>query len=182
MQHYKVEAIVMKRINLGEADRLITFLTRKHGKLIAKAPGIRRITSKRAPHLEVFNHIQAVIYQGKSLDMITEAQVINSFPVLRQSLSHVATAFWLLEEVERLCPENHEVDRVFELLLDTFVKLNHEMLSEKALVKLRESISLRILQELGYLSSRSNLQGEALDEFLEEIIQRRMKSNQLFFL
>lgn len=78
--YYKSQGYVLKRFNLGEADRIITFITPDHGKLKAVARGVRRMKSKLAGHLELFSHVELQIAKGKSLDVITSARLIDAPP------------------------------------------------------------------------------------------------------
>ncbi|PIZ97846.1 MAG: DNA repair protein RecO, partial [Candidatus Levybacteria bacterium CG_4_10_14_0_2_um_filter_35_8] len=56
MNSYKTEGIVIKRRNLGEADKILTIFTKRYGKIQVKAPGIRKINSRRSPHVELLNY------------------------------------------------------------------------------------------------------------------------------
>ncbi|HDP69504.1 MAG TPA: DNA repair protein RecO, partial [Actinobacteria bacterium] len=65
---YKTKGVVLKSIKLGEADKIITFLTESHGKVSAVAKGVRRTKSKFGGRLEPFTHVDLLLYKGKSLD------------------------------------------------------------------------------------------------------------------
>ena len=62
MRTYKIEGIVLRRRNLGEADRILTVLSRESGKISIKAPGVRRIPSRRSSHVELLNHSKFTLY------------------------------------------------------------------------------------------------------------------------
>ncbi|GIV45007.1 MAG: hypothetical protein KatS3mg035_2130 [Bacteroidia bacterium] len=84
MRNFKTEGIIIKRRNVLEADRIITVFTREHGKLQIKARGVRRITSKRASHIELLNYAQLSLYKGSSLPILVEAQMIESFSDIKK--------------------------------------------------------------------------------------------------
>src|SRR3990167_3836469 len=83
---YKAQGIILARKNVGEADRVLTVFTNEYGKVRVIAKGIRRINSRRSPHLEVFNHVGLMIRHGKAMDSVTEAETIESFPAIRCDL------------------------------------------------------------------------------------------------
>jgi len=134
MKSYKTEGIVIKRRNLGEADKILTIFTRKFGKLQVKAPGVRRITSRRSSHVELLNHTSFSLYHGKNLPVVTEAEVISTFSEIKENLGKVSVAYHLCELVDNLCPDDQENYEVFILLRDTFSKLTNGV-DRKALVK-----------------------------------------------
>ena len=76
---YSTQAIILKRFNYGEADRILTLFTDKHGKITVIAKGVRKPQSRKRGHVELFNHIKAYIVNGKSLGILTEAETIHNF-------------------------------------------------------------------------------------------------------
>lgn len=105
---YKTEAVVLRRSDFGEADRLLTLYTPNRGKLRAIAKGIRRPTSRKAGHLELFCHSRVLIAKGRNLDIITQAEAIDYHLALREDLERLARAYCLAELVDRLTPEEGE--------------------------------------------------------------------------
>jgi len=89
---YRDEAIVLRTHKLGEADRIITLLTRHHGRVRAVAKGVRRTTSKFGSRLEPFTHVDLQLAEGRSLDIITQAD----------TLAHRGPPLELPAELERL--------------------------------------------------------------------------------
>ena len=80
MHHsFKTEGIILKRMNYGEADRILTIYTLHHGKIRAMAKGVRKLQSRKAGSLELFNHSVLFLIKGKNLDLVTEAQTIDLF-------------------------------------------------------------------------------------------------------
>lgn len=179
MRSYKTQAIVLKRVNYGEADRIITCFTPEYGKITVNAKGVRRITSKRAPHLEVFTHASLCIYRGASRDLLTEATSITTFPTLREDFSKTSTAFRIIEELERLSAEHVEATLLFNILLKALIYIDEQPSDDELLHRVRERFSHRLLWEMGYLPSSETLKDEALDQFVENILESKLKSKLL---
>ena len=79
MQGYRDDGVVLRTQKLGEADRIITLLTRHNGRVRAVAKGIRRTKSRFGGRLEPFTHVDVLIHRGRSLDVITQAEVIRAY-------------------------------------------------------------------------------------------------------
>ncbi len=89
MPLYRDEAVVLRTHKLGEADRIITLLTRQHGRVRAVAKGVRRTTSRWGSRLEPFTHVDLQLAEGRNLDTITQAETIDPFhaPARRSTTS-----------------------------------------------------------------------------------------------
>ena len=114
---YSSDAIVLKHSDLGEADRVVTLFTPYRGKIRAVAKGARRPISKKAGHLELLCYSRLQIAQGRNLDIITQAQSIESFVQLRNKLWHMTCGFYLIELVDRFIEDNAQHTDVYNLLL-----------------------------------------------------------------
>ncbi|MEI5585109.1 MULTISPECIES: DNA repair protein RecO [unclassified Agromyces] len=79
MPVYRDDAVVLRTHKLGEADRIVTLLTRRHGKVRAVARGVRRTASKFGSRLEPFMVADLQLYEGRTLDVITQAETIGSY-------------------------------------------------------------------------------------------------------
>lgn len=121
---YRTEAVVLRRLELGETDRILTLLTPSLGKLRVIAKGVRRPTSRRAGHLEPLTHCTLLVARGSNLDVVTQAQTVNAFLPLREDLTRIAYASYLAELVDRLTPEHAEAYQTFDLLTRTLRRLS----------------------------------------------------------
>ena len=166
---YKAEGIVLKRRNVGETDRIITVFTKEYGKLRLIAKGIRRITSRRGPHLEVFSFVRLMIAKGKTMDSISDANAIERFEAIRKDLSRVSAGYYLCELVNALVPEKQEHSDVFSLLLRALRALEE---NKRAVVV--AAFPGVLLEYLGYVTKAKRQ--EVTDERIEEIIERRLKT------
>jgi len=120
---YRTEAIVLKRADFGEADRLLTLYTPGLGKLRVIAKGIRRPTSRKSGHLELFAHSQLLIAKGRNLDIITQAETITAFKPLRHDLLRLTYAYYVAELVDRFTEEGEDNRPLYDLLLATMTRL-----------------------------------------------------------
>jgi len=174
---YKTEGIVIRRRNLGEADKLITLLSRDYGKITLLAKGIRRISSKKAPHLELFNLVEVYLIRSRSFNIITEAEAICSFPRLRKNLDLLAYSYKLLEEVDTLLPEDEPYPSVFSALYHLLFDLNQTY--KPNLPMLVNNFTLQLMWELGYLPKGKTLKFDEINTLLEDIVEKRFKSDKL---
>ncbi len=115
---YAIEAIVLKRTDIGEADRILTLFTPNRGKLRAVAKGTRRPISKKAGHLELLNRSQLQIALGRNLDIVTQAEGRENFLHLRSELWHMTCGFYLVELVDRFVEDSTPHLDIYALLLE----------------------------------------------------------------
>lgn len=109
MPVYRDEAIVLRVHKLGEADRIVTMLTRSHGRVRAIAKGVRRTTSRFGARLEPFSRVDIQFHIGRSLDTVTQVEALESHgPVLSADYPRWTTGSAMLETAERLTPEERE--------------------------------------------------------------------------
>ena len=109
MPVYRDEAIVLRAQKLGEADRIVTLLTRGHGRVRGVARGVRKTSSRIGARLEPFGHVDVQLYEGRSLDTITQVESLAAHGALLASDYPRWTAGTaMLETAERLTPEERE--------------------------------------------------------------------------
>ncbi|HEY8371743.1 MAG TPA: DNA repair protein RecO [Pseudonocardiaceae bacterium] len=103
MSLYRDTGVVLRVQKLGEADRIITLLTRRYGKVRAVAKGVRRTTSRFGARLEPFNHVDVQLYTGRTLDVITQVQTLDAFAVgLVDDYARYTAGCAVLETADRL--------------------------------------------------------------------------------
>ncbi|MEO6826280.1 MAG: DNA repair protein RecO [Microbacteriaceae bacterium] len=103
MPVYRDEAVVLRTHKLGEADRILTMLTRAHGKVRAVAKGVRRTASKFGARLEPFMVADVQLFQGRSLDIVTQAESIGSYgAVIAADYASYTAANAMAEAADRL--------------------------------------------------------------------------------
>ena len=120
----RIHAIVLRHADWGEADRLVTLYTREQGKLRAVAKGARKITSRKAGHLEPFTHVKLQLARGRSLFIVTQADTIEAFLSLRETLEMTGTASYVVELLDRFVYEEEGANpTLYRLLADTLKRL-----------------------------------------------------------
>lgn len=174
---YKAEGIILSRRNVGEADRILTIFTREYGKVRLIAKGIRRISSRRGPHLEIFTQVHLMIHRGTTMDSVTEATPVDTFEFLRLDLERVSMAYFYCELVSVLLAEHQEHADVYQLLVDTLSNLSTHTGTLDPMV-FRE-FTLELLWTLGFLPRQKRLQGAKLQSFVENIAERKLRTPKL---
>jgi len=119
----KTEAIVLRHRPLGEADRLLTLLTPHHGKLEAKAKGVRRAKSRMGGHLQPATRVLLQLAQGRTRYVVAGCQALEAFPSLRADLDRLGLAMYLCELADRFLPQGAEALGAYVLLLECLRRL-----------------------------------------------------------
>lgn len=116
---YRDTGVVLRVQKLGEADRIVTLLTRRHGRVRAVAKGVRRTSSRFGARLEPFGHVDVQFYTGRSLDIVTQAQTVDGFGArLVGDYGRYTTGCAVLETAERLAgAEGEPVMRLYLLVV-----------------------------------------------------------------
>ncbi|HXS65623.1 MAG TPA: DNA repair protein RecO [Streptosporangiaceae bacterium] len=131
MSLYRDDGIVLRTQKLGEADRIVTVLTRKNGRIRAVAKGVRRTKSRFGARVEPFTHVDLMLYTGRSLDVVTQAETVRSYgDPLVGDYGRYTTGIAMLETAERFTTvEKEPALRQFLLLvggLRTLVDDEHD--------------------------------------------------------
>jgi len=120
----KVEALVLRHQDWGEADRLLSLFTREKGKLRVVAKGVRRIHSRKSGHVEPFTHVALLLHYGKSFWLAVQAEAVEPFLNLREDLLRTASAMYCIELVDQFTYEDSPNPELFELLCQTIRRLD----------------------------------------------------------
>jgi DNA repair protein RecO (recombination protein O) len=116
---FRSEAIVLKRTNIGEADRLLTLFSREQGKIKAIAKGARKPQSRKTGHVELFMRSQFLFATGKEMSIITQAEMIDAYPALRDDLVRTTYAAYVVELLDKFTVEEERHLGMYQLLADT---------------------------------------------------------------
>lgn len=121
---YRVEGVVLRRRDLGEADRILTVFSDRLGKLSAIAKGARRTQSRLAGHLEPFCRTSLLLAKGRNLDIVTQASLIEPFKRLHSSEALIAYAGYFADLIDQFCAEEQENHRAYDLFVETLERLD----------------------------------------------------------
>lgn len=149
---YKTEGIIIKAMDLGELDRLLTIYTRTHGKIQARAISARKKTAKLNGLLQSFTAGQFLLAKSKTLDIITDVAIMDSYVYLHNNLSALAYAYYFAELVDKLVVAPERDDNLWRLINRAF-----EVLSQKRgdLPKIRLAFEDKLVEFLGHPSLKS---------------------------
>jgi DNA repair protein RecO (recombination protein O) len=149
VQGYRDDGVVLRTQNLGEADRIITLLCRQNGRVRAVAKGVRRTKSRFGARLEPFTHVDVLIHPGRSLDIITQAEVIRPYGTpLAGDYPRYTAGTAMLETAERFTPmEKEPAIRQFLLLIGGLRALGEDEREPRLVL---DAYLLRSLAVAGY--------------------------------
>ncbi len=147
MPTYQADAIVLRRLDYGEADRILTLLTREYGKLAAIAKGARKSKARPAASLDLFARSRMMLAKGHNLDVVTQVERRGDVRNIAGDLQRTAYACLVAEVVDKVLEDRHPVDDVFELVVATLDRLNASDRSSRADAAW---FVMRILDLLGY--------------------------------
>lgn len=109
MSLYRDQGVVLRTQKLGEADRIVSLLTRDHGRVRAVAKGVRRTRSKFGARLEPFMHVDLQLYEGRSLDVVTQAETVAPYGAgIAGHYPRYTAATAMVETAERLTSEERQ--------------------------------------------------------------------------
>jgi DNA repair protein RecO (recombination protein O) len=149
VQLYRDDGIVLRTQKLGEADRIITVLGRSSGRIRAVAKGVRRTKSRFGARLEPFTHVDLMLHVGRSLDVITQAEVIRPYgQPLTGDYPRYTAGVAMLETAERFTPVEKEPSLRQLLLLIGGLRALGEDAHDSRLVL--DAFLLRSLAVAGY--------------------------------
>jgi DNA repair protein RecO (recombination protein O) len=114
---YRERGVVLRTIKLGEADRIVTLVTEGRGKVRAVAKGVRKTKSRFGARLEPTSHVAILCWEGRELDVINQAEAIDSFRTVREDIDRLGRAATLLEAVDLVVQERDENARLYQMLL-----------------------------------------------------------------
>lgn len=113
---YRDVGIVLRSYKLGEADKILRILTREHGKRSAVARGVRKTSSRFGARLEPLTHVQLLLHRGRTMDTVKQAEIIESFPGVRQDLDLYMSASAMAELADSMTADEEPHPELFELL------------------------------------------------------------------
>ena len=175
MKNFKTEAIILKRRNVGEADKLLTIFSKKLGKIQVKAAGIRKLTSRRSPHVELFNLSELSLYQGRSMPILTEVVSFKHFPEIKEDLTKVGFAYHICELIDGLCAEGQENEYVYHLLAETFQR----MCGQEDLLTIVHEFEIDLLTALGFYRHSEFTKTLNTQAFIEQILEKKLKTQRM---
>ncbi|KXK11387.1 MAG: DNA repair protein RecO [Chloroflexi bacterium OLB14] len=144
---FRASAVVLRHADWGEADRVLTLYTREQGIVRALAKGARKVTSRKAGHLQPFTHITIQLAKGRDLLIVTQVETINAFLPLHDDLNKTSYAAYVVELLLRFSVEDEGGNpSIFKLLTDTLERIEKDSDSWLAI----RYYEMRLLDAVGF--------------------------------
>jgi len=148
MATYRVEGIIIKRTDFSEADRILTVFTKDHGKISVLAKGVKKVTSKKAGHVDLLNHSLLVLAEGRNLNVLTEAETVDPFRGIKEDLGKSGLGYYIAEFINEFLGEEQANYSLFRLMLMALSYLDGA--DEDRAPLLVRAFELKALGELGF--------------------------------
>lgn len=165
------EALVLKRHNIGEADRVVTLLVRDQGKVACLAKGVRKLTSSRAASLEPGNVIKCQLITTKSMPLLTQATLVSDCSPIRGSLAKLRQLSQVLEMIEMLFVEEELDDALYQ----TIIQIRRQIVSTQPTPASITGQLEQLLVDLGY-QHPSETKYQNLNEYVSALADKPLKS------
>ena len=173
IRSYSSEGFVLSRKNYGEADRILTVYSKHLGKVTLLAKGVRKPKSRKRGHIEVFSRLKFSASRTKGFDIMTEAELVDSFETIRKDLKKVSVAYYFCELVNRITRDGEKNDAIFVQMSENLDLMKNGV----NLRRLRESFVVDTLVALGFWPEGAKVNNP--DRILEEVIESRMASSRV---
>lgn len=158
---YKVEGIIIKKVDSGEVDRLFNVYTKEYGKLQFKARSVRKNESKLKGYLDMFNHARFLIAKSKTIDIITDVESIDCFLNTRAGLTLMQRAFYMANLCDKLIAGQEKDEDLWNFILESFQQLNQGIIAS--------DFEEKFLEILGYGNLKDRNNQRAID-FIGELL------------
>lgn len=157
------EGLILKRLDFGEADRVLTVLTDRYGKISVIARGVRKITSRRAGNIEVLNRVKLHLFKSRGYTL-SEAESIETFTKLKENLTLSTTAFHIIEITDRLIPEEQKNPMLYELVVNTL-----QILQKNPRQIYVRAFEVKMMSLLGFVTFQTNTWKVSTSDHLEGV-------------
>jgi DNA repair protein RecO (recombination protein O) len=131
---YRDHGVVLRTHKLGEADRIVVLMTAGRGKVRAVAKGVRKTKSRFGGRLEPPRHVSLLIYQGRDLDVINQAETVDHYRLVREDLDRMADALSLVEAVDQVAQQGESNFALYRMLTGALRTLNEAPVRSRLLV------------------------------------------------
>jgi len=172
-RQYSTEGIVLSQMNYGEADRIVTLITKDYGKVRVICKGIRKMKSRKRGHIDVFNRLKFSASKSHDLDILTEAELIEAHSELKLDLRKVSVAYYFVEIIAKLT----QLEEKHEMLYYFLAEKLHELELSRSLKTFRLNAAKELLQKIGFWPYGQELADP--DKIIEDIIERKISSTRV---
>ncbi len=149
MKQKKIEGIVLKSTPIFERDKRIELLTKTEGKKTILAKYANTKSFKFGSKLDVTQHIQCQLYTGKTFDILIECDLITSFPEIRTQFNAISFALYAIDLIQKITIEHQPTPELFQLLQNTFSRLNEK---KESVISLKNTFHHTLLEIEGLIT------------------------------
>jgi len=114
---YRDTAVVLRTYKLGEADRIVVLLTEHHGKVRAVAKGVRKTMSRFGGRLEPMSHVRLLLAQGRELDIVSQAEAVESLAPMVVDLDHLTSGIAVLEAADQMSLDREPNPQLYRMVV-----------------------------------------------------------------
>lgn len=164
----KTEGIVLKKKNLPTQDMIVTIFSQEAGKIRILAKGVKKISSKRLPHLQTGNIINAVIYNSEKKLYLQETTLISGLSQIKKDSKKMSFVYFYFHIIDRLLPENQQELDIYNAVKHFLIDLSRSVTT----IPLLEKHLNILLKKLGYINKKSSL--DELHKLVEELINEKV--------
>ncbi len=168
---FTLPGIVIKRMSVGETDRVVTLLTQEKGRIVAVAKGIRKLNSSKRAFMEPGNIVKAHFVKTKSLPLLIQAKLIHDSARAKTKLSRIRQLTQILEIFDKLFVEQEINQNLFDLVLE--IRLN--IIQRNANTGQIQTKLNHLIQGLGFPPANLK-QNQSILDYVSKITERPMKS------
>lgn len=156
MANYTTQAINLKSYNLGETDKIMVMYSRDHGMIRCVAKGVKKTTSKLGGRMQSLNANKLFVAKGKKLDIICQAELIDSFKETRQDISKLTYAIYCTELINIFGLENDtNSSQIYDTLFETLKNISLSSNNQDILWTVIR-FKLKLMNHLGYAVELNN--------------------------
>ena len=166
----KTEAVVLKKKDLLNKDVLISLFTQDLGRLTVFAKGVKKITSRRSPHLQTGNLINILLRHRNDHYYLQESEIISGFSELKKESGKVEQLYSFLFVLDRILPEQQKETKIYNLTKNFLIDLSKPLRSKTIIIKYLTDA----MRSMGYLDKE--VSRAELKSLIEEIINEKIPS------
>ena len=176
MQFLKDTGFVIKRTNVGEADKFITLYTQNSGKVEVLGKGVRQIKSRRGGSIDLLNLVKFNAVKTRVNFILTDVEVLNTYEYIKNDYASIQVVFLVCELLNALCPLGEVNTNVFILLHKTFKNMDPNHMSRDTF-----EFQVKLLESLGFWNIKNTMNSDQeLKNYIESIIEKKVKTKLYF--
>jgi len=167
----KTEALILKKYSLPGSDRIVTLFTKELGRVRAVAKGIKKITSRRLPHIETANLVSVTLSRSKETYYYRDSLLVSGFSNIKSNRENISYVYYLFFILEKILPEEQPEPLVYRTTINFLVDLSKRNTNEA--FPLATYINA-VLKNLGYTKEELTL--ASMERLLEDMINEKLPS------